>query len=86
MLEDMFGEKDAAKEDAGVEMQATSWVGPSSSRMSWKRRFSEEHGAAYFENRETGETSWELPSNAAVLKDGEDFSMRNPSLHSDVHQ
>ena len=26
VLEDMFGKKDAAKEDAGVEMQATSWV------------------------------------------------------------
>ena len=84
MLEDVFGEKDAAKEDAGVEMQATSWVGPSIPETSWKRRFSEEHGAVYFENDETGETSWKLPADTTVMEGDDVFSMTNPSAHSNV--
>ena len=87
VLEDMFGEEDAAKEDAGVEMQATSWVTPSIPETSWKRRFSEEYGADYFENDESGETTWELPANATVIENesDEEFSMNNPSVHSDVY-
>ena len=80
-----MGEKGTAKEDEGVEMQVTSWVGPSSAKMSWKRRFSKEDGAAYFENEETGETIWKLPANATVITSDEEFSMANPSVRSDVH-
>ena len=54
-------------------------------KMYWKQRFSEEHGAVYFENDETGETTWKLPANATVITSDEEYSMSNPSVRSDVH-
>eukprot|EP00949_MAST-11_sp_MAST-11-sp1_P000430 g430.t1 len=72
------------EDSSEIELQTATWISTPSQEGSrhvntWHQRYSEEHEAAYFENTETGETSWDLPADATVVDDGK-FSVTNPSM------